>query len=124
MKELREILGFQGEHRFLSNFYPCSIEFEGLSYKSSEAAYQASKLVDDSTVKQDFTTLNAREARTRGRRVEMRPDWEGIKLNTMYRILRAKFSADPLRSMLLDTGKAHLEETNYWRDIFWGRLQW
>jgi hypothetical protein len=39
----------------------------------------------------------------------------------MYRILRAKFTQNKnLRKMLVDTGDAYLEETNYWHDTFWG----
>ena len=34
---------FVGEYYFLSNFYPCSIEHDGLRYPSSEHAYQAAK---------------------------------------------------------------------------------
>jgi hypothetical protein len=31
---------------FLSNFYICDVEFEGIMYPSSEAAYQAAKTMD------------------------------------------------------------------------------
>ena len=113
------IKGFQGKYRFLSNFYPCNIMFEGLSYRSSEAAYQASKFIDLST-KQLFTEIDAREARKLGKAMPIREDWEDIKLNIMYRILRAKFSKEPFRKMLLDTNDDYLEETNYWYDTFWG----
>ena len=113
------VRGFQGFYRFLSNFYPCRVEFEGRVYLSSEAAYQASKTLDE-TVKDGFVILNAREARRLGREVVVRLDWEDIKLNVMYRILRAKFSQEPLRTRLLATGNNFLEETNYWHDTFWG----
>lgn len=33
------INGFQGEYRFLSNFYPCQITFYGLTFTSVEAAF-------------------------------------------------------------------------------------
>ncbi len=116
---MEDIKGFQGQHRFLSNFYPCKIDFEGRTYWSSEAAYQASKSEDEET-KEGFTTLNARQSRTLGKEIQSRKDWDSIKLNVMYRILRAKFSREPQRSHLLDTEDAYLEETNYWHDRFWG----
>jgi ribA/ribD-fused uncharacterized protein len=116
---MNEIKGFQGEHRFLSNFYPCIVAFDGLVYQSSEAAYQAQKAVDEE-VRGRFTTINAREARTLGRHIILRTDWEMEKLNVMYRILREKFSKEPLQGMLLSTKDAYLEETNYWHDTFWG----
>ena len=113
------ILGFQGQYRFLSNFYPCRVDFEERSYLSSEAAYQASKFSEE--VRQDFSSIDARKARTLGKTLlGIRSNWEEMKLNVMYRILRVKFSKEPMRSRLLGTGDACLEETNYWRDIFWG----
>ena len=39
--EIRVIEEFKGDYRFLSNFYnKCDFEFEGLTYHSSEAAFQ------------------------------------------------------------------------------------
>src|SRR5258708_36397332 len=39
----KRIAGFVGEYRWLSNFYSCRVEFEGLVYLASEGAYHASK---------------------------------------------------------------------------------
>ena len=41
-----EINNFNGEYRFLSNFYQCDFVFEGLTYHNAEAAFQAQKCVD------------------------------------------------------------------------------
>lgn len=117
-----EVKGFQGYYRFLSNFYPIEITFEGLTYTSSEAAFQAQKTLDEE-LRARFTRLDAREARTLGRdkkKTKVRKDWEDVKLNVMYKILRKKFSKQPCRNMLMETGDAYLEETNYWYDTFWG----
>lgn len=112
-----EVKGFQGDFRFLSNFYPYEVEFEGHKYKSSEAAYQAQKCPDRLS---EFLEIDARAAKRLGQQVNVRPDWEAEKLNIMYRILRVKFAAEPLRPKLLATKGAYLEETNYWHDTFWG----
>ena len=32
---------FSGEYDFLSNFYNCPVEYEGITYLNSEAAFQA-----------------------------------------------------------------------------------
>jgi len=114
-----EIKGFQGQYRFLSNFYPYELDFEGRHYLNSEAAYQASKSSCDN-IKNGFTTIDARAARRVGRQITIRSDWEQDKLNVMYRILRAKFAQEPMRGRLLSTDDAYLEETNYWKDTFWG----
>jgi len=115
------IKGFQGAYRFLSNFYPCPVEFEGVAYLSSDAAYQASKTLNGE-LRERFTIVNAREARRLGRHIfPLREDWEDEKLNTMYRILRAKFTQNSaVKQQLLGTGAASLEETNWWYDQFWG----
>ena len=115
----QQIKGFQGEYRFLSNFYPSKVEFRNLVFLSSEAAYQADKAKDES-LRDQFTTLNAREARTLGKSMDIREGWDGDRLNVMYRILRGKFVGGSLRDKLLNTEEAHLEETNYWHDTFWG----
>ena len=35
--------GFSGEYEFLSNFYPCRIVYNGITYPSVEHAYQDRK---------------------------------------------------------------------------------
>lgn len=37
---------FEGEYRFLSNFYPQPVIFEGMLFPSVEHAYQAAKTLD------------------------------------------------------------------------------
>ena len=41
---------FDGEYRFLSNFYVCQVTYNDITYNSSEHAYQAAK----ATNKEDF----------------------------------------------------------------------
>jgi predicted NAD-dependent protein-ADP-ribosyltransferase YbiA (DUF1768 family) len=43
---MNDITEFQGEFRWLSNFFPVQIEYEGLTYPSVEHAYQAGKLIN------------------------------------------------------------------------------
>ena len=35
--------------------------------------------------------------------------------------LQAKFKNVTEQEMLLETGDAYLEETNYWKDTYWGK---
>ena len=116
---MKEIKGFHGKYRFLSNFYPSPVTWEGLEFKSSEAAYQASKAISEE-IRLQFTKLDAREARQLGKQIKLREDWEEVKRNVMYRILIEKFLREPLRTKLIKTEDAYLEETNYWHDTFWG----
>lgn len=115
------ISGFNGEYRFLSNFYPSTIEFEGISYKTVEHAYQAAKSMDV-LVRQNIAHLQGPgEAKSFGRNIMLRPDWEAVKLSIMKRLLQKKFYDEQLAMMLKLTGEQELMETNYWHDNFWGR---
>ena len=44
-------------------------------------------------------------------------------MDVMYRVLLAKFADSSLARRLVGTEDAYLEETNYWRDDFWGVYQ-
>ena len=53
-------------------------------------------------------------------KVKLREDWEQVKLLVMEDLVRQKFSKDPLKDRLLSTGSEYLEETNWWKDTYWG----
>jgi ribA/ribD-fused uncharacterized protein len=110
-----------GEYRFLSNFWSCFIEYEGLLYPSVENAYQAAKCANELD-KDYFLTCKASDAKRRGRIVKMRPDWEEAKLGVMLQLVRQKFQQEPLRTMLLATGDQEIQEGNWWGDLFWGTV--
>lgn len=60
-------------------------------------------------------------AKKAGRRVSLRPDWDGgVRVAAMSHVLRAKFSLPMMEQNLLATGSQILVETNYWHDQFWG----
>ncbi|HXD10572.1 MAG TPA: NADAR family protein [Anaerolineales bacterium] len=106
---------FQGEYRFLSNFWPCKVEMDGQEYASTEHAYQASKF--DRKDREPFLTCTPGAAKRMGRG---RVVQSGNKLAVMEMLVRQKFSAEPLRSMLLATGDRQIIEGNTWGDVFWG----
>jgi hypothetical protein len=54
------------------------------------------------------------------RTIELRPNWDIIKVPIMYNLLRQKFSKDPLKNLLKITSDAPIVEGNYWHDNFWG----
>lgn len=110
---------FRGNWGRLSNFWQQIITIEGLTYNSSEAAYQAFKALDkeDRTL---FLALRPAEAKKLGRSLLMRSDWNEVKYDTMKMILRIKFSEPRLRDFLLSTGDIPLIEGNTWHDNQWG----
>ena len=112
------ILGFNGEHRWLSNFIPVEVEMDWHRFPSVENAYQAAK--SDKGMYPFFQTCNASEAKQAGKKVKVRGDWDEVKEQIMEHLLRQKFQQEPFRSQLLDTGDCYIEETNWWKDTFWG----
>lgn len=71
-----------------------------------------------------FTKLrNPKDAKKLGREVQLRSDWERVKLMYMYEICMCKFMQNPtLCKALLATGNCHLVEGNNWGDYFWGSV--
>lgn len=113
---------FRGANRFLSNFYETSVEWEGLTYPSSEAAFQASKTLDQEDRKR-FQTMAPTVAKREGYKVKLRENWEDIKIDVMYQIVLAKFSQNEfLKQKLIATGREWLEEGNTWGDRTWGTV--
>lgn len=117
---------FEKEYFFLSNFYRCKVYFGGITYNSSECAYQAQKTLD-TEARKTIATLTPRQiwegTPPRGNKYnfEQRPDWEEVKNNLMYQVVYAKFMQnDDLRKKLLDTGNALLIEGTTWHDNYWG----
>ena len=122
MKKL-PIDSFRGEYSFLSNFYPCEIWWEGIQYRSVEAAFQASKTLDDKQRKKIAATFTPKEAKNLGRKVSLRGDWERIKVPLMKELLEIKFSIPELKAKLMATGDKELIEGNTWNDFFWGKCR-
>ena len=113
---------FKDNYFFLSNFFMAPVEYDGLHYSSSEAAYQAQKCKFPSERKQ-FQNLNPSKSKALGRAVAIREDWEDVKDSVMLDIVRCKFEQNQnLKRMLIETGDAHLEEGNYWGDRYWGTV--
>lgn len=111
---------FRGTNFFLSNFCPCKLSYEGMTYWSTEAAFQAAK-TNDASMKREISEVNdPGRAKQLGRRVLLREDWEEIKLKVMEDILRIKFSQPRFKSMLLETWPKDLIEGNNWNDRYWG----
>ena len=111
---------FQGEYRFLSNFYPCVIMYDGICYPSTEHAYQAHKVLAIPARILISNMLTPGQAKRAGARSLLRKDWESVKLTVMEDILRLKFSQEPFKSALIATGFQELIEDNNWGDTFWG----
>jgi ribA/ribD-fused uncharacterized protein len=115
------ILEFQGEYRFLSNFWICNLVLDGLCYNSSEHAFMCQKTLDEDLRVQIRSAPTPAKAKLEGRKVSLRSDWEDVKVRAMYDAVYAKFSQnEDLKIKLLATGDRYLEEGNTWNDVVWG----
>lgn len=110
-----------GTHSPLSNFYPSPFELDGHVWPTVEHYFQAMKTVSIGDLKKIRDAESPGAAKRLGRNVELRREWEEVKLRVMRDALTAKFDADAgLRRYLLDTGDAMLVEGNTWHDQVWG----
>ena len=115
------ITSFRGKYAFLSNFYAAEVTYEGMTYPTSEAAFQAAKCLNmDDRI--PFTeTKNPVVVKRMGKQVKLRSDWNYVKVGIMEKIVRAKFTAHPeLAEQLVATGALPIMEGNNWHDTFWG----
>jgi len=128
---MSSIEGFKGEWSFLSNFYPCEIQCDGLIYKSVEAFYVAMKFNNDQIFNgKHYSVGDFREmisltpspglVKKIGQKIIIRSDWDVRKLGFMNWAIREKFKDINLLELLLSTGDMDIIETNNWGDTFWG----
>ena len=112
---------FQGEYRWLSNFWTCNVYIDTLIYPSSEAAYQAYKTANEAERLQ-FTEMNPGQAKKAGKTIKLREDWEEVKIPIMYRILLCKFTQnrDLMQKLANIPYGTKFIEGNNWNDTFWG----
>lgn len=123
---------FEGRWAFLSNFYPCEVEHQGIRYPSVEHFYVAMKANDEQLIDGKYYTAgdfremiskvnNPGQVKRIGRKVKLRKDWNTYKFVVMNIGLREKFKKNSkLAQMLIDTGDQELIERNYWNDTVWG----
>ena len=112
---------FRGDYFFLSNFFPCDVALtiNGKSYvfKDVEAAFQAQKNVD---LLDRFILISGKEAKQLGRKIPITtPNWNSYRLYAMAAALHSKFTNNYLLTRLKMV-KGYIEETNFWKDEFWG----
>jgi len=107
-----------------SNFYSCRVEYDGLVYKNSEAAWQSLKTMNPD-LRKSFCKLGGLRAKQLGRTIHLRDDWEQVKVELMIDVCYQKFKQNPrLAEILLATGDELLiEDTTGWHDNFWGNCE-
>jgi ribA/ribD-fused uncharacterized protein len=119
---------FKDEHSWLSNMTP----FEKpllygtgkykQSYRTNEHFYVAMKSMDWNVRKHIMELQSPGKVKRFGRTLQIREDWDEIRIPTMRKGLEYKFSKHnpTLRQKLIDTGDQYIQEGNTWGDSFWG----
>ena len=121
---MEKIDSFTDKYAFMSNFSYSPMEFEGISVPTAEHAFQMMKASTQDMREFIAMAPTASQAKSRGRGVKIRGDWEQIKFDIMYRIQLAKYRQNPhLLASLLATGDAELEEGNWWHDNIYGNCK-
>ena len=118
-----DVIGpFEGEYRFLSNFAPVGLRYDGSAFSTSEHAYQAAKARDEPAIYEKIAaSTDPDEAKRLGREATLPDEWTERKRFVMLEIVTAKFSQNPeIRESLLATGEKPLVELNSWGDTYWG----
>ena len=108
---------FRNNYYFLSNMFPCRINYNGKTYKCVESAFQAQK---DLSSDLNFEEIDGFTAKKYGRRVNLRKDWDNVKIRIMKEILIAKFTQNPILLIKLKEITEPIIEENTWNDTFWG----
>ena len=113
---------FKGKYRFLSNFEPCKILYEGMIYSAVEHAFQASKATNEHDRKMFGLFSEPAEAKKLGKQISLRSDWEDVKVSIMYEFLNQKFHKPEFMKLLMGTEGRYLVEGNNHGDIYWGQV--
>ena len=118
------ILRFDGQFKFLSNFFPTNQRMsDGIVYPTNEHYYQSQKLLHGSDIDTILIVKNPGKVKRLVRSMEQVPFdvWERRRLAVMWRGLLVKFRNEELAEKLIETRDCMLIEGNYWHDNFWGR---
>jgi ribA/ribD-fused uncharacterized protein len=111
-----------GTHREFSNFAPFSIDLDGARWPSTEHYYQAQKFADPElrkTIRQAAKPAIAKSLADKNK-AAIRPDWDAVKDEVMYRAVKRKFELHAqLRELLLATGAEEIVESAP-NDYYWG----
>lgn len=123
------ILGFQGEYRWISNFWRApGITAYGIPCPTTEHAFVIAKIPPDAPDRMQLAREIAAmerpgDAKKRGREIALREDWEQVKAEMMASLLARKFAPGTrLARQLAETGARPIVELNTWGDRTWGMI--
>ena len=114
---------YEQEFYVLSNFSSFTLQWKGIRFDTSEAAYHWEKFPDNPELQESIrTAISAHETFKIAEKNKhlQRSDWNSVKVKIMRDILFEKVQQhEYVKKKLLETGDRRLVE-NSWRDDFWG----
>jgi ribA/ribD-fused uncharacterized protein len=113
---------FKGKWEDFSNFSHAKFWFGGFEWNNTETPFQAWKSVDPEMRAWVRAAGSPREAKRRGRKIQLRTDWNEICRPLMLILCRRKFMNQGRAGLLLSTGQETLIEGNTWGDDRWGAI--
>lgn len=121
-RPIGEGIGFQSKYSYLSNFYPCKIVINNMSFTSAEQAFYYYKAIvgerDDSALKIKSIS-DPEKIKKYGDKMDTCPEWQEQKVAYMKCIATHKFKQNlELKAKLLGTAGMELIECT--TDRFWG----
>lgn len=115
------INSFKDEWELFSNFSLSVVHYNGLNFQTVEHAFQAAKSNKQSDWNYIQKLKTPGQAKRAGRKVQLRSDWEEVKIIIMRNLLIQKFTLyDKFKNKLISSGNAKIIEGNYWHDNYWG----
>jgi ribA/ribD-fused uncharacterized protein len=109
-------------HREFSNFAPLGIDLDDARWPTVEHYYQAQKFADPQlrkTIRKAEKPVIAKSLADKNK-AAIRPDWDAVKDEVMYRAVKRKFELHAqLRELLLATGAEEIVESAP-NDYYWG----
>ncbi|CAF1310466.1 unnamed protein product [Rotaria sordida] len=118
------------EHPETDNFLPCKFVIGGITYSSAENYFQCAKTTNEQDREKILNSGPGDSCRLAGQTVQLRSDWESIKVDEMYKGNLAKFQQnEDLRKPLLESGTGPVHFTlstpfwNHWNDLIMQRIR-
>ncbi len=120
--ENKPVLFHSGSSNCFSNFSSYEVEWNGLIWKTSEHAYQASKFLDEEIKNEIYGARSAYDSKMLSVKYvdKIRDGWYDMRLSLMEEIIREKLAQHPhIKKKLLQTESRPIIEASK-DDSFWG----